>query len=155
MDGGWKLNNCALDFLLFYWEGLHLVEKGNLKVGKSVLKANKFNSNANPYKNAVWFNLNKCDFPPLPYPATRCKTIHSPIKYVGHVCKPIRCVFKSSAQGYEPFHLIVLPVCSVLVSISHSSLFSSVVTPAPYVSPVRIPTATFPSHIAKTSYTNA
>ena len=53
MDGGWKLNNCALDFLLFYSEGLHLVEKGNLKVGKSVLKANKFNSNANPYKNAV------------------------------------------------------------------------------------------------------
>ena len=78
MDGGWKLNNCALDFLLFYSDGLHLVEKGNLKVGKSVLKANKFNSNANPYKNAVWSNLNKCDFPPLPSPATRCKTIHSP-----------------------------------------------------------------------------
>ena len=29
----------TLDFSLFYLDGLHLVEEGNLKVGKSILKA--------------------------------------------------------------------------------------------------------------------
>ena len=62
---GWTLNNGALDFSLFYLDGLHLVEKDNLKLGKSILKAIDSNSNANPNKNAVWFNLNECDFPPI------------------------------------------------------------------------------------------
>ena len=44
---------------------IHLVEKSNLKLGKSILKAIDSNSNANPYKNAVCFNLNECDLPPL------------------------------------------------------------------------------------------
>ena len=44
----WMLNNGALDFSLFYSDSLHLVEKGNLKLGKSVLKAIDSNSNANP-----------------------------------------------------------------------------------------------------------
>ena len=35
----WTLNNSTLDFLLFYSDGLHLVEKGNLERGKSILKA--------------------------------------------------------------------------------------------------------------------
>ena len=65
------MNNGALDFLLIYSDSLHLVEKNNLKRGKSILKAIDSNSNANPYKNAVCFNLNECDFPPLPSPATR------------------------------------------------------------------------------------
>ena len=35
----WTLNNGASDILLFYSDGLHLIEKGNLKLGKSILKA--------------------------------------------------------------------------------------------------------------------
>ena len=52
------MNNCALDFSLFYSDGLHLVERANLKLGKSLSKAPDSNSNASPYKNAVCFNLN-------------------------------------------------------------------------------------------------
>ena len=64
-----------MDFSLFYSDGLHLVEKGNLKLGKSILKAIDSNSNANLYKIAVCFNLNECDFPPLPSPATTSKPV--------------------------------------------------------------------------------
>ena len=32
-NAGWTLNNGVLDFLLFYSDGLHLVEKDNLKLG--------------------------------------------------------------------------------------------------------------------------
>ena len=64
-NNGWTLNNGKLEFSLFYSDALHLVEKGNLKLGKSILKAIDSNSNANPYKNAVCFNLNECDLPPL------------------------------------------------------------------------------------------
>ena len=77
---GWTLNNGTLDFLLFYSDGLHLVEKGNLKLGKSILEANDSSSNGNLYKNAVCFNLNECDFLPLPSPATRTKPLHSLVK---------------------------------------------------------------------------
>ena len=68
-----------MNFLLFFSDGLHLVEKGNLKLGKSILKAIDSNSNANLYKNAVCFNLNECDFPPLPSPATRSKPPYAPV----------------------------------------------------------------------------
>ena len=47
---GWTLNNGALDFSLFYSDGLHLAEKGNLKLGKSILKAIDSNRNANPLR---------------------------------------------------------------------------------------------------------
>ena len=87
-----------MDFSLFYSDGLDLVEKGNLKLGKSILKAIDSNSNANPYKNAVCFNLNECNFPPLPSPATTSKPFYSPVKHVGRVCKSIRPLFKSFAQ---------------------------------------------------------
>ena len=36
---GWTLDNGSLDFSLFYSHGLHLVQKGNLKLGKFILKA--------------------------------------------------------------------------------------------------------------------
>ena len=49
-NNGWTLNNGTLDFSLFYSDALHLVQKGNLKLGKSVLKAIDSNSSANPYK---------------------------------------------------------------------------------------------------------
>ena len=114
-----------MDFSLFSSDGLHLVEKGNLKLGKP--KATDSNSNANPYKNAVCFNLNECDFPPLPSPATTSKPLYSPVKYVGPVRKPIRRLFKSFAQVNKPFRSIVLPVCSVPVPMSHSSLYQPVV----------------------------
>ena len=81
-------------FSLVYSDGLHLVEKRNLRLGKSILKATDSNGNANPLKYAVCFNLNECDFPELPSPATRCKLLYSPVKCVGPVCKPIRRVFK-------------------------------------------------------------
>ena len=41
-SNGWLLNNVALDFLLLYLDGLHLVEKENLETGKSNLKAIDF-----------------------------------------------------------------------------------------------------------------
>ena len=62
-----------MDFSLFYSDGLHLVKKGNLKLGKSILKAIDsiiIGSNIpSSYKNAVCstdFNLNLEDFPTLP-----------------------------------------------------------------------------------------
>ena len=113
-----------MDFSLFYSSGLHLVDKGNLKLDKSILRAIDSNSNANPYKNTVCFKLNDCDFPPLPSPATRSKHL---------VRKPIRHLLKSFAQGYEPFCSIVLPTCSIPVSMSHSPLYQPVVTSAPCV----------------------
>ena len=84
-----------MDFSLFYSDALHLVEKVNLKLGKSILKATDSFSNANPYKSAVCFNLNECDFPPLPAPATRSTPLHSPVKCVGRkpVRKPVRIFF--------------------------------------------------------------
>ena len=50
---------------------------------QTILKAIDSNSNANLYKNAACFNLNDCDFPPLPSPATRSKRLYSSVKYVG------------------------------------------------------------------------
>ena len=47
-NNGWTLNNGTLFFLLFYSDSLYLVEKCNLKLGKSFLKATDSNSNANP-----------------------------------------------------------------------------------------------------------
>ena len=43
--------------------------------------------------SAACFNLNECDFPPLPSPATRSKPLHAPVKCVGLVRKPVRCFF--------------------------------------------------------------
>ena len=149
-NNGWSLNNGTVDFSLFYSDALHLIKRGNLKLGKSILEATDSNSNANPYKNAVCFNLNEYNFPPLPSPTTRSKRLHSPVKFVGLVCKHICRLFKSFAQGSEPFRLTVLPACSGLVSMSHNSLHQPVVTSAPYASPVRIRTSTFPSPIANT-----
>ena len=71
-NNGWTLNNDKLDFLLFYLDGLHSVEKGNFELRKSILKA--INSTIigskipNCYKNAVCsidFSLNLKDFPTL------------------------------------------------------------------------------------------
>ena len=132
----WKLNNGALNCSLFFCDGLHLVEKGNLKLVKSILKAIDSNSNANPYKNAVCFNLNEYDFPPLPSSATRSKSPYAPVKYVGPVRKPLRHLF---AQVYEPYCSTVLPAYSVRVSISKASIrsFSSKLktTSSPKASP--------------------
>ena len=92
-NNGWTLNNSTLNFSLFYSDILHSVKKVNLKLVKSILKAFDSNSNANPYKNAVCFNLNECGFPPLPSPATTSQPLHFPVKCVGPVLKlsyPVR-----------------------------------------------------------------
>ena len=81
MDGHWIMAHCF--FSLFYSDALHLVEKGNLKLDKSILKRIDSNINANAYKNAVCFNLNEYDFPPLPSPASASKPLHSPVKCAG------------------------------------------------------------------------
>ena len=98
--------------------------------------------------------FNECDFPPLPSPANTSKPLYSSVKYLGSARKPIRHLFKSFAQVNEPFRSTVLPVCSVPVSMSHSSLYQPVFTSALCVSPVRITTATFPSHILNICYAN-
>ena len=118
-NSGWTLNNGALNFSLFFSDGLHLVEKGNLKLGKSILKAIDCNSNANPYKNP--YNLNECDFPPLPSPATRSRPPYAPVKYVDPIHKPFR---RLSAQVYEPYRSTVSPAYSVPVSISKAFIRS-------------------------------
>ena len=115
------MNDGALNFSLFFSDGLHLVGKGNLKLGKSILKAIDSNSNANPYKNAVCSNLNECVFPPLPSPAARYKPPYAPVKYVGPVRKHFRRLF---AQVYEPFRSTVLPAYSIPVSTSKASIRS-------------------------------
>ena len=74
---------------------------------------------------------------------------------MGPFRKPIRRVFKSFSQGYETFRSTVLRVCSVHVSMPHSSLYQPVITFVIYVSPVRIPTETFPSLIPISGFTNA
>ena len=72
-SNGWTLNNGTLDFSLFHSDDLHLVEKGNLEFGLSILKA--IDSTiagsriSNRHKNAVCstdFNLNLKDFFTLP-----------------------------------------------------------------------------------------
>ena len=45
------------------------------------------------------------------------------VKYVGPVRKPIHLVFKLFVQDYKPFRSIVLSVCSVPVSMPHTSLY--------------------------------
>ena len=84
------MNNGALGFLLFCSDGLHLIEKRNLKFDKSILKAIDSNSNANPYKNAVCFNLNECHFPQSLSPAITCKPTYSP--HVVPASKPMSFV---------------------------------------------------------------
>ena len=132
-SNGWTLNNSALEFLFFYLNDLHLVEKANLELGKSILKAIDSNSNVNPYKKCSMLQLNECDFSALPSRATRCKPFYSPIKCVAPVRKSIRPVFKSFAQGYEPFRSTVSPVFPVPVSVCHSPLYQPSVTSAPCV----------------------
>ena len=70
---GWTLDNGSLNFSLFYSDGLHLVQKGNLKLGKCILKGtdSTISGSRTPsrYKNSVCstnFNLNLEDFPTLP-----------------------------------------------------------------------------------------
>ena len=73
-----------MDFSLFYSDGLHLVQKGNLKLGKSILKAidSTITGSRIPscYKNAVCstdFNLNLEDFPTLP----RTVPVRNPVSF--------------------------------------------------------------------------
>ena len=71
-----------MDFLLLHLHGLHLVVKGNLELGKSILKL--FDSTitgsriTDLYKNAVCstdFNLNREDFPTLPCVVPACDSV--------------------------------------------------------------------------------
>ena len=73
-----------MDFSLFYSDGLHLVQKGNLKLGKSILKAIASTITGSRilsrYKNAVCstdFNFNLEDFPTLP----RTIPVHNPVSF--------------------------------------------------------------------------
>ena len=113
LNNGWTLNNGTLDFPLFSSDALQSVEKGNLKLGKSVLKAINSISNANPYKSAVCFNLNEYDFPPLPSPATRSKPLHSPVKCVGPVRKSVRCFFLTFSVN-----CLTCLLCTRLINVS-------------------------------------
>ena len=81
---GWTLDNGTLDFSLFYSDGLHLVQKGNLKLGKSILNAvaSTITGSKIPsrYKNSVCstdFNLNLEDFLTLP----RTVPVRNPISF--------------------------------------------------------------------------
>ena len=82
----------SLVFLYF----IQIVYIKPIKLGKAILKV--INSSItlpsirNLYKNAVCSELNECDFPPLLFPATRCKS-------VGLVCKPIYRLFKPNQSG--------------------------------------------------------
>ena len=79
---GWILDNSTLDLALFYSDGLHLFQKGNLKLGKSILKAIDSTITGSRiachYKNAVCstiFNLNLEDFSTLPCTVPVCNLV--------------------------------------------------------------------------------
>lgn len=78
----WTLNNGALDSLLFHSDGLHLVKRGNLKLGRSILKVMDSviidPRITNLYKNAVCFTdfiLNQKDFAILLCIASICNSV--------------------------------------------------------------------------------
>ena len=99
---GWALHNGTLDFSLFYSDDLHLVQKGNLKLGKSILKAidSTITGSRIPirYKNTVCstdFNLNLEDFPTLP----RTVPVFNPVSFNKSIFK---VVSTSSARPSKP-----------------------------------------------------
>ena len=100
---GWTLDNGTLDFSLFYSDGLHLVQRGNLKLGKSILKeiASTITGSRIPsrYKNAVCstdFNLNLEDFPTLP----RTVPVRNPVSFNKSMFKVV------STSSVRPIKLI-------------------------------------------------
>ena len=91
-SNGWTSDNGILDFLLFYLDGLHLVQNGNLEFGKSILKASDSTITGSriqsPYKNAVCstdFNLNLKDFLTLP----RTVPVRNPISFNKSIFKVV------------------------------------------------------------------
>ena len=97
----WALDNGALDFSLFYSDDLHLVRKGNLEYGKSILKAidstitrSRIQSR---YKSAVCstdFNLNLEDFPTLP----RTVPVRNPVSFNKSIFKVVSNSFARSSK---------------------------------------------------------
>ena len=78
------MDNGTLDCSLFSSDGLHLVQRGNLKLGKSILKEIPSTITGlripSRYKNAVCstdFNLNLEDFPTLP----RTVPVRNPVSF--------------------------------------------------------------------------
>ena len=110
MDGHWIMAHWM--FCSFIQIVLHLVKKGNLKLGKSILEAVDSNSNGNPYTNAVCFNLNECDFPLLPFPATRCKPFaYQQNMWVLFINQSVMCLnqlFKNMNLSVKLFYLFLL-----------------------------------------------
>ena len=108
------MDNGTLDFSLFYSDGLHLVQKGNLKLGKSILKAidSTITGSRIPsrYKNAVCstdFNLNLEDFPTLPRTVPVCNPVSfnkSKFKFVS-----------TSSVQVNPFVIVMFLQVNLLV----------------------------------------
>ena len=76
-DSDWTLSNGSLDSDLFYFDNVHFVENGNLKLAESIFSFINNFDNINhknhiqfqkSYKIAVLFKLNNTDFPPLSFP---------------------------------------------------------------------------------------
>ena len=110
---GWTLHNGTLDFSLFYSDDLHLVQKGNLKLGKYILKAidSTITGSRIPsrYKNTLCstdFSLNLEDFPILP----RTVPVRSPVSFNKYIFKvvstssvcPIKPICDSNVPPSKP-----------------------------------------------------
>ena len=78
-NSGWTLANGSLNANLYYSDGLHVVEKGNLKLAESIFNSievsndfichNHNNKFSKSNKMAVSFKLSKTHFPPLLFPS--------------------------------------------------------------------------------------
>ena len=84
----------------------------------------------------------------------RDKSISSLRKSVVPVRNYIHPVFKPYIQDNKPFRSSTLLVCSLLISVTHSSLYRPAVTSVPCFNPVRIPASTLPSYMQKVCYTD-
>ena len=120
----WTLKNGTLYFLLFYSDDLHLVEKGNLELGKSILKATDSTITGSRipdlYKNEVCsadFNLNLQDFPTL----ARIAFVHNSVSFSKSIFKVV------STSSVRPGK----PICDSNVPPSKHVSASSVQTSKP------------------------
>ena len=120
----WTLKNGILYFSLFYSDDLHLVEKGNLELGKSILKATDSTITGtripDRYKNEVCsadFNLNLQDFPTL----ARIAFVHNSVSFSKSIFKVV------STSSVRPGK----PICDSIVPPSKHVSASSVQTGKP------------------------
>ena len=126
-DASWIQMNGSLKLDLFYSDKLHLVEKGNLILAKSIYISVKshYESQNNyqlnkTYKSVTMFSLNNTDFPTLT-PLSPCKPVSDCISV--SPCKSVHNSFIKPAQKPSCISFIKpVPLAVHKCSIYNSSL---------------------------------